>query len=100
MGIGGPFPGAKGGRDVTLTTHPTLVPRSRMNRSYIWSPSWCLHGVAGQLYCYLCINQLLVVDWMVANHLLLRDFGSYVMVLMNVCSVTVITLSSNLGLIG
>jgi len=34
MGTGGPFPGAKRGRGVTLTTHPHLVPRSRMSRSY------------------------------------------------------------------
>jgi hypothetical protein len=33
MGIGGPFPGAKRGRGMTLTTHPHLVPRSRMIRS-------------------------------------------------------------------
>jgi hypothetical protein len=34
MGTGGPFPGVKRGRGVTLTTHPHLVPRSRMSRSY------------------------------------------------------------------
>jgi len=28
MGTGGPFPEAKRGRGVTLTTHPHLVPRS------------------------------------------------------------------------
>jgi hypothetical protein len=33
MGTGGPFPGAKRGRGVTLTTHPHLVPRSRISRS-------------------------------------------------------------------
>jgi hypothetical protein len=38
MGIGGPFPGTKCGRGVTLTTHPHLVPRSRMSRSYTSSP--------------------------------------------------------------
>jgi hypothetical protein len=38
MGTGGPFPGAKRGRGVTLTTHPHLVPRSRMSRSYSSSP--------------------------------------------------------------
>jgi hypothetical protein len=38
MGTGGPFPGAKLGRGVTLTTHPHLVPRSRMSRSYTSSP--------------------------------------------------------------
>jgi hypothetical protein len=34
MGTVGPFPGAKRGRDVTLTTHTHLVPRSRMSISY------------------------------------------------------------------
>jgi hypothetical protein len=31
-------PGVKRGRGVTLTTHPHLVPRSRMSGSYISSP--------------------------------------------------------------
>jgi hypothetical protein len=31
-------PGVKRGRDVTLTTHPHLVPRSRRSRSYTSSP--------------------------------------------------------------
>jgi hypothetical protein len=34
IGIGGPFPGPKRGRSLTLPTHSHLVPRSRMNRSY------------------------------------------------------------------
>jgi hypothetical protein len=38
MGTGSPFPGAKRGRGMTLTTHPHLVPRSRMSRSYTSSP--------------------------------------------------------------
>jgi hypothetical protein len=38
MGTGGPFPGVKRGRGVMLTTHPNLVPRSGMNRSYTSSP--------------------------------------------------------------
>jgi hypothetical protein len=44
MGTGGPFPGAKGrpGRDAHHSPH--LVPRSRMNRSYISSPPKRLHG--------------------------------------------------------
>jgi hypothetical protein len=40
MGTGDSFPGPS----VTLTTHPNLVPRSRMSRSYISSPPWHLHG--------------------------------------------------------
>jgi hypothetical protein len=38
VGTGGPIPGAKRGRGVTLTTHPHLVPRSSMSRSYTSSP--------------------------------------------------------------
>jgi hypothetical protein len=38
VGNWGLFTGVKRGRDVTLTTHPHLVPRSRMSRSYILSP--------------------------------------------------------------
>jgi hypothetical protein len=38
MGKGGPFPGAKRGRGVTLTNHPHLVPSSRISRSYTFSP--------------------------------------------------------------
>jgi hypothetical protein len=38
-------PGVKRGRGVTLTTHPHLVPRLRMSRSYTSSPPMCLHGV-------------------------------------------------------
>jgi hypothetical protein len=37
MGNEGPFPRAKGSRGVTLTTHPHLVPRLRISRSYILS---------------------------------------------------------------
>jgi hypothetical protein len=38
-------PRIKRGRDVTLTTHPHLVPRSRMSRSYTSSPPWASIGV-------------------------------------------------------
>jgi hypothetical protein len=38
-------PGVKRGRGVTLTTHPHLVRRSRMSRSYTSSPPKRLHGV-------------------------------------------------------
>jgi hypothetical protein len=33
-------PGVKRGRGVTLTTHPHLVPRSRLSRSYTSSPAY------------------------------------------------------------
>jgi hypothetical protein len=45
MGTGGPFPGSKRGQGVTLITHPHLVPRSRMSRSYTSSPPKRHHGV-------------------------------------------------------
>jgi hypothetical protein len=45
MRTGGPFPGAKCGRGVTLTTHPHLVPRSVMSRSYTSSHPKRHHGV-------------------------------------------------------
>jgi hypothetical protein len=38
-------PGVKRDRGVTLTTHPHLVPRLRMSRSYTSSHPMCLHGV-------------------------------------------------------
>jgi hypothetical protein len=51
MGTGVLSPGLKRGRGVMLTTHPHLVPRLSMSRSYTSSPPhvppWC---VAGQLY--------------------------------------------------
>jgi hypothetical protein len=45
MGTGGPFPRPKHGRGMTLTTHPHLVPRSGMSRSYTSSPPKRLRGV-------------------------------------------------------
>jgi hypothetical protein len=41
----GTSPGVKRGRFMTLTTHPHLVPRSRMGRIYASSPPKHLHGV-------------------------------------------------------
>jgi hypothetical protein len=52
MGTGGPFPGAKRGRGVTLTTHPHLVPRSRMSRSYTSSPPKLHHGGTVLLFLF------------------------------------------------
>jgi hypothetical protein len=43
-------PGVKRGRGVTLTTHPHVVPRTRMSMRYIFSFPWRLHSVAGRLY--------------------------------------------------
>jgi hypothetical protein len=50
MGTGGPFPGVKRDWEVTLTTHPHLVPRSRMSSSYDPLPLVACMAVAGQLY--------------------------------------------------
>jgi hypothetical protein len=38
-------PGLKRSRGVTITTHPHLLQRSRMSRSYTSSPTKLLHGV-------------------------------------------------------
>jgi hypothetical protein len=43
--LGGLSPGIKRGRGVKLTTHPYLVPRLRMSRSYTSSPLMCVHGM-------------------------------------------------------
>jgi hypothetical protein len=45
-----PFPGVKCGPGLTLTTHPHLVLRSRMSRSYNSPPPYCLHAIAGLLF--------------------------------------------------
>jgi hypothetical protein len=43
-------PGVKRGRGVTLTTHPHLVPRSRMSRSYISSPPGAPVACSGTIF--------------------------------------------------
>jgi hypothetical protein len=54
MGIRGPFPGGvKRGRDVTLTTHPHLVPRSWMSRSYTSLPPSASMACRGTLLYFL-----------------------------------------------
>jgi hypothetical protein len=45
MATGVLSPGVKRGRGVTLTTHPHLVPRSGMSKSYTSSPHKRLRGV-------------------------------------------------------
>jgi hypothetical protein len=49
MGTRDPFPAVKHGRDVTLSTHPHLVPRSRMSRCTPLSLGACM-SVVGQLF--------------------------------------------------
>jgi hypothetical protein len=51
------LPGVKRGRGVTLTTHPHLVPGSRMSRRYTSSPPSAFWRVVGQLYKLLCYPQ-------------------------------------------
>jgi hypothetical protein len=46
--------GVKRCRDVKLTTHPDLMPRSRMSRSCICSPVTCM-ALAGKLYFTLML---------------------------------------------
>jgi hypothetical protein len=52
MGTGCSLPGVKRGLGVTLTTHPHLVPRSRMSRSHTFPP-WCLHGGSGTAFTFI-----------------------------------------------
>jgi hypothetical protein len=48
--------GVKRDREVTLTTHPQLVLRRRMSKSYTYSPPCRLHGSSGtSLLCTLLV---------------------------------------------
>jgi hypothetical protein len=49
LGTGDPFPGVKSVWGVTLTTHPNLVYRSRMSRSYTPLPLGAYMAFVGQL---------------------------------------------------
>jgi hypothetical protein len=49
---GGPSLGVKHGQVLTLTTHPSLVSRSRMSSSYIFSLPCRLHGASGTALLY------------------------------------------------
>jgi hypothetical protein len=62
MGTGSPLPRVKRGQDVTLTTHPHLVPRPRMSRTNASCPQWRLHSGSGTalLYFHLHIQGSLV----------------------------------------
>jgi hypothetical protein len=54
MGTRGPFPGAKHGQVVMLTTHPHLVSRSKMNRSYTPLPASTTMAHSGTaLICFI-----------------------------------------------
>jgi hypothetical protein len=52
MGTGRSFPGVKRGRGLTLTTHPHLVLRLKMNMGYASSPSYGLHSGIGTALLY------------------------------------------------
>ena len=45
------FPGVKSGRDVTLTTHPLLVPWSRKSRTIPLLPLWAVRPVQSLSTC-------------------------------------------------
>jgi hypothetical protein len=47
-----PYQMGTGGWGVMLTTHPYLVPRSRMSRSYISSLFGACKAISGQFYFY------------------------------------------------
>jgi hypothetical protein len=58
MGTGGSFPRVKRSRGVMLTTHPHLVPRLSMSRSYTSSPPRRIHGVSWTALLFLHINNI------------------------------------------
>jgi hypothetical protein len=58
MGTGGK---ARPGRDSIPRLHPE--PKSRMSRSYTSSPSWCLHGIPGQIHFNLNLLPIYYVLW-------------------------------------
>jgi len=65
MGTGGPFPGAKRGRGVTLTTHPHLVPRSRMSRSYTSLPPSATMACSGTALLRLSFAHFIVLNYII-----------------------------------
>jgi hypothetical protein len=56
VGTGGPFPGVNRCRGVTLTTHPHLVPRSRMSRSYTPLPPISTRACSGTVFILTIIR--------------------------------------------
>jgi hypothetical protein len=57
MGTGGPFPGAK----ARLITHPHLVPRSRMSRSYTFSPTSAFIACSGTALAFLALTFVCII---------------------------------------
>jgi hypothetical protein len=69
MGTGDPFLGIMCGWGMMLTTHPLLVPRSRISRSYTSTPPWCLYGDSetALLYFIEYRNRKLSFIWVMIN---------------------------------
>jgi hypothetical protein len=61
MGTGVLSPGVKRDRSVTLTTHPLLVPRSWMSRSYTSSPPSASMACSGTALLLLLLLLLLLI---------------------------------------
>jgi hypothetical protein len=61
MGTGGPFPGGKARPG--LTTHPHLVPRSWMSRSYTSSPPSASMACSGAALLYIYIYIYIYIHW-------------------------------------
>jgi hypothetical protein len=71
FGTGDPFPGAKRGQGVTLTTHFHLVSKSRMRRSYTSSPlSACMacNGTALLLHRLIDFRGVRLYLWTAASN--------------------------------
>jgi hypothetical protein len=69
VGTGGPFQRVKGGRGVTLTTHPHLMPRSRMTRSYTSLPIIACMAFSGTALLYFLLLFKMIVYNRVENTL-------------------------------
>jgi hypothetical protein len=63
MGTRGPLPGLKRCWGVELTTHPHLVPRSRMSRSYTSAPPSSSMACSGAALALLQAYLLLCFKW-------------------------------------
>jgi hypothetical protein len=61
-------PGLKRGRGVMLTTHPHLVPRSWMSRSYTSSPPKRLHGVQRDCFTFYKMTSRYRKSWSNVNN--------------------------------
>jgi hypothetical protein len=69
MDTGRPFPGVKRGRCMALTTHPLLVLRPRISRSYNSFPFDTCMAVAGHLYFTATYRRAEYQDFSFSNFL-------------------------------